>query len=183
MMFLFVVIAGLASTYCLTIASFAWEDVLFGLVVASGLVAVFRKALMPANLPSAGRVLHMAIYMPVLLWMLFVDIVKGTWQVAIYVLGIRKLDHPGIVRIPLGDHSRTGVGMVSLFLTISPGSFLVDIDWEERWMLVHYMDASQPARLRRDVERYYRLWEYDIEPPEDEVDSFSPDSEGSQPRA
>ncbi len=183
MMFLILVIAGLAATYCLTIASFAWEDVVFGLAVASGLVAIFRKALLPVSLPPSGRVLHMAVYTPVLLWMLFVDIVKGTWQVATYVLGIRKLDHPGIVRIPLGNHSRTGVGMVSLFLTISPGSFLVDIDWEERWMLVHYMDASQPARLRRDVERYYRLWEYDIEPPEDDIDSPEPHLEGSQPHA
>lgn len=183
MMFLIVAIAGLASTYCLTIASFAWQDMMLGVAVSTGLVAFFRKAIMPASLPTAGLVLHMAVYMPVLLWMLFVDIVKGTWQVAIYVLGIRTMDHPGIVRIPLGDHSRTGVGMVSLFITISPGSFLVDIDWEERWMLVHYMDASQPARLRRDVERYYRLWEYDIELPQDDVDSTEPRSEGSHPNA
>ncbi len=176
MMFLAVAVAGLAATYCLTIASFAWEDVTFGVAAAVGLVTIFRRAVMPASLPTAGRVLHMAVYMPVLLWMLFVDIVKGTWLVAIYVLGIRNLDHPGIVRIPLGDHSRTGVGMVSLFLTISPGSFLVDIDWEERWMLVHYIDASQPARLRREVERYYRLWEYDVEPPDDPDHDLEPDS-------
>ncbi len=165
MMFLIVVVTGLASTYCLTVASFAWEDMLFGLAISAVLVAIFRKAIMPAALPESGRVVHMIAYMPVLVWMLSIDILKGTWLVAKYVIGFQKLDHPGIVKIPLGNHSRTGVGMVSLFLTISPGSFLVDIDWEERWMLVHFIDASNPAKLRRDVERYYRLWEYDKHPP------------------
>jgi len=165
MMFLIAVVAGLTSIYCLTIASFVWEDVGFGCVVSIVLVAIFRKTLLPRNLPGPGRVVHMIVYMPVLIWMLLVDILKGTWQVAIYVVGVKRLDHPGIVKIPLGQHGRTGVGMVSLFLTISPGSFLVDIDWEERWMLVHFIDASNPARLRREVERYYRLWEYDTDLP------------------
>lgn len=176
MIFLIAVTIGLASTYCLTIASFAWEDVLVGLIVSCVLTATFRKSLLPATLPENGRVVHMIMFMPVLIWMLFLDIMKGTWQVATYVIGIEKLDHPGIVKLPLGHHSRTGVGMVSLFLTISPGSFLVDIDWDEGWMLVHFIDASNPAKLRREVERYYRLWEYDSHPPTD-LDRLN-DSEG-----
>jgi multisubunit Na+/H+ antiporter MnhE subunit len=169
MMFVVAVIAGLAATYCLTIASFAWQDVVFGVAVSTILIGLFRKAVFPERFPAAGQVVHMAIYLPVLIWMLFVDILKGTWLVLIYVVGFRQLDHPGIVKIPLGGHSRAGVGMVSLFLTISPGSFLVDIDWEGGFMLVHYIDASNPRKLSRDVERYYRLWEY--EPPEDSDDS------------
>ncbi len=176
MIFLIVVVAGLAATYCLTIASFSWENILIGLTVATMLVAIFRKAVLPAALPDGGRVIHMIAYMPVLIWMLSIDILKGTWLVAKYVIGFQALDHPGIVKIPLGNHSRTGVGMVALFLTISPGSFLVDIDWKERWMLVHFIDASNPAKLRREVERYYRLWEYDNYPPSD-VDGSS-DAEG-----
>lgn len=179
MIFLIVVVGCLTSTYCLTIASFAWEDMLFGLAVAAVLVGIFRKAIMPAMLPEGGQVVHMIAYMPVLVWMLSIDILKGTWIVARYVIGFQKLDHPGIVKISLGNHSRTGVGMVSLFLTISPGSFLVDIDWEERWMLVHFIDASNPAKLRRDVERYYRLWEYDHEPPADHDEQADLDGRSS----
>lgn len=177
MTFLFAVIAALASTYCLTIASFAWEDVLVGTVFSAGLVAVFRKMLLPATLPEAGHVLHIIVYLPVLLWMLLVDILKGTWLVAIYVTEIQKLDHPGIVKIPLGKHSRAGVGIVSLLLTLSPGSFLVDIDWEDSSMLVHFINASNPAQLRRSVEKYYRIWEYNVPfPPESE----SADSESGR---
>jgi multisubunit Na+/H+ antiporter MnhE subunit len=98
--------------------------------------------------------------------MRLVDIVKGTWLVASIVVGIRPLTHPGIVKIPLGNHSPAGVGIVGLLVTISPGSFMVDIDWDERVMLVHYMDARNPAQLRADVEKYYRLWEYGMHLPE-----------------
>lgn len=183
MIFLIAVIAGLASTYCLTIASFAWEDVLFGMLVATLLVAVFRRALFPAHLPETGYVVHIIAYMPVLIWMLLVDILKGTWLVAKYVVGFEQLDHPGIVKIPLGQHSRAGVGIVSLLLTISPGSFLVDIDWEDSSMLVHYIDASNPAQLRRDVEKYYRIWEYGAHLPRDPDDPAVTQPEGSLPDA
>ncbi|MEJ7902381.1 MAG: Na+/H+ antiporter subunit E [Thermomicrobiales bacterium] len=183
MIFLIAVTIGLASTYCLTIASFAWEDIVFGLIVAAGLVAIFRRALFPATLPEAGHVFHIVAYLPVLIWMLLIDILKGTWLVVKYVVGIEKLDHPGIVKIPLGGHSRTGVGIVSLLVTISPGSFVVDIDWEDSSMLVHYIDASNPAQLRRDVEKYYRIWEYGSHLPRDSDEDFVPESRGRTPNA
>lgn len=160
MIFIVTVIASLTSIYCLTLASFAWEDVVLGALVSAVLVAIFRKTLLPEILPDAGHVAHIVAYLPVLLWMLLIDILKGTWQVAIYVVGLKQLDHPGIVKIPLGQHSRAGVGIVSLLLTLSPGSFLVEIDWDDSSMLVHYIDASNPVQLRRDVEKYYRVWEY-----------------------
>jgi multisubunit Na+/H+ antiporter MnhE subunit len=170
MMFVVTVIAALTAVFCLTLASFAWQDMLTGVVLASGLVAMFGRFLFPRTLPSAEYVIHIVTYSPVFLWMLLVDIVKGTWLVASIVVGIRPLTHPGIVKIPLGNHSPAGVGIVGLLVTISPGSFMVDIDWDERVMLVHYMDASNPAQLRADVEKYYRLWEYGMHLPEpDEI--------------
>lgn len=160
MIFVGVVIAGLTAVFCLTLASFAWQDIVIGLALSAGMVLIFGKRLFPRPLPRAEYVVHIITYSPVFLWMLIVDVVKGTWQVAAIVVGLRPLSHPGIVKIPLGNHSPAGVGIVGLLVTISPGSFLVDIDWEERVMLVHFMDASNPRALRREVDKYYRLWEY-----------------------
>jgi multisubunit Na+/H+ antiporter MnhE subunit len=160
MIFILTVIAGLVAVFCLTLASFAWQDLAIGLVLATGMVALFAKTLFPQPLPRADYVAHIITYAPVFLWMLFVDVVKGTWQVASIVVGLRPLHHPGIVKIPLGNHSPAGVGIVGLLVTISPGSFMVDIDWEERVMLVHFIEASNPDKLVADVEKYYRLWEY-----------------------
>jgi len=160
MMYFAMVVTSLTAIYCLTLASFAWEDIVLGTILGGALVATYRKSIFPEAAPEAGYVLHIVLFMPRFLWMLLVDVIKGTWNVASYVIGVRKLDHPGIVKISLTSHSPAGVGMVGLLVTLSPGSFLVDIDWDDRSMLVHYIDASDPEKLRQDAERYYKLWEY-----------------------
>lgn len=170
MIYFLTIISCLTATYCLTLASFAWQDIVLGMAISSVLVGVYRKAIFPRSVPEAGYVLHVILFTPRFLGMLFVDVLKGTWLVALYVVGIRRLDHPGIVKIPLTNHSPAGVGMVGLLVTLSPGSFLVEIDWDDRSMLVHYIDASDPDRLRREAERYYRLWEYGSHVPRDSGD-------------
>jgi hypothetical protein len=56
---------------------------------------------------------------------------------------------------------------------------MVDIDWDERVMLVHVIDASDPDAVRKDAEKYYRLWEYGTYIPQPLKES---DEEGT-PRA
>lgn len=169
MIFLATLVAGLTAVFCLTVSSFAWENMVLGGLLATGLIALFRRQLLPRHLPSGEYVVHIIVYSPVFLWMLLVDVVKGTWLVASIVCGLRPLEHPGIVRVPLGNHTKTSVGIVGLLVTISPGSFLVDIDWDDHVMLVHFMDASNPAKCRADVEKYYQLWEYGTHVPGEET--------------
>jgi multisubunit Na+/H+ antiporter MnhE subunit len=167
MIFLLTVVAGLTATFCLALASFAWEDIVLGALLSSLLVAVFRRQVFPTPLPRNAQAIRVLVFIPQVLAMLVVDILKGTWLVTTFVVGLRKLEHPGIVKIPIGHHSLKGAGVVGFLVTISPGSFVVDIDWEGRSMLIHYMDASDPAQLRRDVEKYYRLWEHGARLPRD----------------
>jgi len=160
MMFRFLAVLCLTAVFALTLGDFALQNLALGLGMSAVLAGLYRDTLFPRSPSRSEFVLHIIINLPKLLAMLSWDILKGTWLVTTFVLGIRKLDHPGIVRIPLGNHSPPGVGVVGLFITMSPGSFLVDIIWDERYMLVHTIDASDPDQLRRDVERYYKLWEY-----------------------
>jgi multisubunit Na+/H+ antiporter MnhE subunit len=160
MIFSTVITLSLTLIYALALASFAPQDLMVGVLLSVGFVLIYRKTLFPESLPKGEYVLHILLFMPKFLGMLAWDIVKGTWQVTTFVIGLRELDHPGIVKIPLGNHSPPGTGIVGLFITLSPGSFLVDIDWEERVMLVHVIDASNPDTIREDAEKYYRLWEY-----------------------
>lgn len=159
MIFLLVIAMGLTLIYALALASFAPPDLAMGAMLSIGLMAIYRKTLFTVR-PSGEYVLHILLVLPKLIVMLVWDVVKGTWQVATFVIGLRTLDNPGVVRIPLGNHSGPGIGIVGLFITLSPGSFLVDIDWDERVMLVHVIDARNPDTTRADAEKYYRLWEY-----------------------
>ncbi len=160
MMFIILIIAALTCVFTFALADFSWQNFVFGAVLASVLVAVYLRRVFPWQVPKSEFVWHVVLRLPIFVWYLAVDILKGTWLVTTYVLGIRQLEHPGIVKIPFGEHSDDSVGLMGHLITVSPGSFLVDIDWDDRTMLVHYMDASDPAQLRADVEKYYRLWEY-----------------------
>jgi multicomponent Na+:H+ antiporter subunit E len=146
--------------FALTVASFSWQNLLLGFVLSAALTWIFRKQMIPRPLPSDDLAFHLLVYSPKLLWYLFVDIMKGTWLMILTTLGIRPLNKPGIVRIPLHTHSHYGVGPVGYFITLSPGSFMVDVDWDAGVMLVHVIDASDPDQVREDAEKYYRLWEY-----------------------
>ncbi len=160
MMFIVLIIAALSFVFTLALADFAWQNFVIGGVLASVLVLVYYRWIYPWRAPQSEFVWHLIVRIPLFIWYLVVDIFKGTWLVASYVLGIKQLEHPGIVKIPFGNHSDETVGLMGHLITISPGSFLVDIDWDDRTMLVHYIDASNPRQLRADVEKYYRLWEY-----------------------
>lgn len=160
MMFNVMVGAGLTLVFALALASLSWQNLLIGAVLSTVLLMVYRKRILPAYQPESEFVLHLLVRVPIFLWYLAGDILKGTWQVTVYVVGIRKLEHPGIVKVPFRHHSDSAVGFVGHLITVSPGSFVVDIDWDDRTMLVHYIDASDPDKLRESVEKYYRLWEY-----------------------
>jgi|GEM_PF-1660369 len=146
--------------FSLMTADFSGQNLMVGLVLSTVLLWVFRRQVIPRPLPRTDFSFHLLVYAPVLFWYLFIDILKGTWIVSLTTLGLRPLRKPGIVKFPIGAHSPYGVGPVGYFITLSPGSFMVDVDWENREMLVHVIDASDPDALRRDAEKYYRLWEF-----------------------
>jgi multicomponent Na+:H+ antiporter subunit E len=166
MILLLGILVSSVAVFGLIVTDFSWETMLVATVVVVGLMYVFRNQIVPKPLPPTGLATHIVIYSPVLFWYLFVDIMKGTYQIISITLGLRPLRKPGIVKLPIGNHSPAGVGPVGYFITLSPGSFLVGIDWEEQVMLVHVVDASDPDAVRKDAEKYYRLWEYGTYIPE-----------------
>lgn len=160
------IVLSSAAVFGLVVSDFSWENMLVAVTLSSVLLVIFRRHALPRSLPPNGLALHLVVYSPVLFWFLLIDILKGTYQIITITVGLRPLVQPGIVKIPIGNHSPTGVGPVGFFVTLSPGSFLVDIDWEEYVMLVHVIDATDPDAVRKDAEKYYRLWEYGTYIPE-----------------
>jgi multisubunit Na+/H+ antiporter MnhE subunit len=154
-----------AVTYALTLASFAWEDLAFGLALSTVVLAMFRNVLLPAPLPSSGRVLTGLLHVPAFLFAVMREIVTGTWQVATFVIGLRELEHPGIVRIPLGPRSPVSEALAGYVITVSPGTYLIDVDEETNEMLVHAMDASDPDAVRQHYEWLFERYERHVVPP------------------
>jgi multisubunit Na+/H+ antiporter MnhE subunit len=137
-------LAALTGVYLLALASVAPADVAAGVAVAAAALAVARRA--PGN-PRTGSLRSLPALVPFLAAIL-VDVARGTWEVALVVLGVRRLRAPGTVEIPIGERTELGTVVSTLASTLSPGEVLIDIDHERGVYLIHALDAGDPDALR-----------------------------------
>ena len=157
-------VVALTAIYAGALASFAPADLLFGALLSSALLFLFRPALAApqprAPARSLRRLLAFFPFAGVILW----DIVVGTWTVARIVVAPNPQNRPGVIAVPLGERTRVGVFISTLVLSLSPGSTLVAVDWERRLMLVHLLDIHDPDRARGDLQRFYERYQRHVFP-------------------
>ena len=154
----------LTLVYALVLASFAPWDLALGAAFSGALLYAFRGFVFggrPAPLPGLLR--RVIVFGPFAV-VAAREIAAGTWQVVLVTLRLQPLESPGIVKVPIGDRTPLGVVVSALVDTISPGSFVVDIDWEEGYMLIHTVDASDPEAFRRSWEEFYRRYQRKVFP-------------------
>jgi len=154
MIFLILMAACYTGVYLLMVASTAWQDIVTGLALSIVLTWIFRSVLLPQPLPSSRRMLRAVLALPRFLRLVIRDVFVGTWTVTQCVVGLRPIEHPGIISIDIGDSTPLSVGIASLSITFSPGSFLIGVDWDERTMFVHVVDASDWEKVHDDMKEY-----------------------------
>ena len=152
--------SALAAIYALVISSFDPMDLLMGFGFGLAILLGFHRfVFVDPPLPPGTLLRRTIAFFPFALAVTY-EIIVGTWAVALVVLGLRPLRSPGIVEVPIGSRTPLGVAVTGLAITLSPGSILVDVDWEEAAMLVHVIDASDPdaviAHIQRTYDRYQR---------------------------
>jgi multisubunit Na+/H+ antiporter MnhE subunit len=154
-MMLVLVVAVLTTVYVSALGSFTWQDVVLGIGLSGALVWAFRGVTVRHHLESNVWTLRTLAQSPRYIGRVFRDVVTGTWQVTTYVIGLKQLSHPGIIRIPYDEESRIRLGVALIAISLSPGSFVVDVNEEERFVLCHFIDISDPDRLRSEIHRKY----------------------------
>jgi multicomponent Na+:H+ antiporter subunit E len=154
----------LTLVYALVLASFRPLDLAIGAAVSGALFLAARGYLFGEEPDAGGSLLgRMAAFVPfaaVVVW----EVAVGTWEVALVTLHLRPLENPGIVAVPIGERSPTGVAVMALVMTLSPGEFLVEVDWEREVMLMHVIDASDPEEIRAFHERFYSRYQRKVFP-------------------
>lgn len=157
-------VAILTLIYALALASFDPWDLALGALASLALLLGLRAFLFggaPRPIERLGRRL---LAVPGFVWSVLRDITVGTWNVAAVTLGLRPLERPGIVALPFGERTPDGALLTAFAVTLSPGEFLVDIDWEERRLLFHALDASDPDAVRARLDDMYRRHQRDLLP-------------------
>ena len=159
------VVLLLTGVYTMTLASFHPLDLLFGAVASVAVLYAYRGFVFgeaegrPDPLPGLlGRCVAFFPFAMAIVW----DVVKGTWEVALVVLHLRPLVRPGIVKVPIGERTPTGVAVTALVTTLSPGALLVEAN--EEFMLLHVINASDPGAVRKDREDFYQRYQKKVFP-------------------
>ncbi|MGI8650890.1 MAG: Na+/H+ antiporter subunit E [Rubrobacter sp.] len=154
----------LTFVYCSVLSSFSGWDILLGAVFSGTILLVFRDFLFGGQPKPMPNLLSRLIYLPLFVAASAWDIVKGTFEVIFVVLHIKPLAKPGLVAVPIGERSRVGLAVSALQTTLSPGTYLVEVDHERGVWLVHALEASDPDAVRRDREEFYQKYQRKVFP-------------------
>ena len=147
---------ALTTLYLVILASVQPGDVLVGALLSAAIAAASEW--IPR--PPAHRLPPLAVRAaaaPALVGSALVSILRGTWHVALYALGRRAIERPGIVAVPIGPRTPAGVAAWAYLTALSPDEVVVDIDEARGVMLVHVLDAGDPRAIRaRHQDAYQR---------------------------
>jgi multicomponent Na+:H+ antiporter subunit E len=159
-----VAVLTLTGIYLLMLISLDPWDILTGLVISTMLVLAFRNSL-GLNVATRGpgpveRLRWLPPFVVRSTW----DVITGAMRVALMVLHLRPLAPRHFIEIPFDDDTPAGVALTTLLTTFSPGSVLIDIDWERRVALYHLLDDDDPDEIRRKYRELYDRYQRHVLP-------------------
>ncbi|MDQ3856309.1 MAG: Na+/H+ antiporter subunit E [Chloroflexota bacterium] len=158
-------IACLTLVYAFVLVSFHPWDLLVGALLSAAVLWTFRAFLFGGDAARArgGLLRRMLAFVPFCLAVAR-DVAIDGLHVALIVLHLHPLEHPGIVAIPIGERTPTGIAVSSLVTGLTPGSFLVDVDYDRGVMLFHMLDATDPDSIRARLQRFYERYQRHVFP-------------------
>jgi multicomponent Na+:H+ antiporter subunit E len=157
-------VALLTFVYALALGSFDPLDLLFGAGLSAALVIFSRGFVFGEGSGRGPSVLGRAAAFVPFAFVVFREILRGTWDVSLVTLHLRPLKQPGIVAVPIGDRTPSGLSAWAVVMGLPPGSFFVDIDRERQVALIHVLDAGDPEAFRREQEDFYRRYQSKVFP-------------------
>jgi multicomponent Na+:H+ antiporter subunit E len=123
-----------------------WQHLLIGCLV-SVLVAILIGDMFvqrPHVFTHPSRYLWFVYYVPFFLWECF----KANVDVA-YRVGHPDMPiHPGIVKVKTSLKSETGLTFLANSITLTPGTMTVDIDKENGYLYVHWIEVKDKETER-----------------------------------
>jgi multicomponent Na+:H+ antiporter subunit E len=158
----------LTLVYALALGSFRPWDLLFGAGLSTVLLFASRRFVFggAASRPGGrgltlpGRVVAFVPFAAAV----FREILVGTWEVTLVTLRLRPLVRPGIVAVPIGERTPTGVAVWAVVTGLPPGSFFADVDRERGVVLIHVLDARDPEAYREQQEDFYGRYQSKVFP-------------------
>ncbi|MCA9879101.1 MAG: Na+/H+ antiporter subunit E [Thermomicrobiales bacterium] len=154
----------LAAIYCLALASADAWDIALGLALGFLVLRGFRAFIFPEPSPAASNVLMSLVHVPRLILAVFVEIVRGTVNVARAVLSPQAPASDGFVSIPVGARSARGVDFSGFLNTLSPGSVYIGLDTDANSWVIHALEAEDSQQVTADAQAFYEKYQRSVLP-------------------
>ncbi|NNJ10748.1 Na+/H+ antiporter subunit E [Chloroflexales bacterium ZM16-3] len=150
----------LAIVWMVLQTSFTWPDFVVGMAVGFAIIGVSEPALRPQHPDlSVGRARTSYVSLTLraisLVSFMIVAIIKSNLDVARIVLNPRHVFRPGIVGVPLDVQSDSGITLLAIMVTITPGTVALDVSSDRHTMYIHAIDVRDAAALRDEIKNEF----------------------------
>lgn len=122
-----------------------------------GLGFVFGYVLLWFLQPLIGRSVYFNKMLQIIRFLLFFvkELVVANLRVAWHVITPSSFFKPGIIAVPLEEMTDLEATLLANVLTLTPGSFSVDISADRKALYVHVMDVDDPDKVRQELKDQY----------------------------
>lgn len=138
-----VIALALVANWCALWQSVSFANVVSGSVIA--LLIVFSD--IGTSAEGSFRVLPLAKF----LWAVFVDLAKSTFSVALLILHRNGQTSEGIIRVQVNPDARDHLLLLSVAITLTPGTAVVDTDKDSCSLYLHLINVDQRAETEAHV--------------------------------
>ncbi|OJU69978.1 MAG: Na+/H+ antiporter subunit E [Rhizobiales bacterium 63-7] len=143
-------------TVALTVMWMSLNSFSFGHLVLGLAIAWVASAAMAALRPEKPRIRRPLALIRLLASVIFRDIVLSNIAVARIILGVpRHARRPGFMTIPLEMTSQTGLALLAVLLTGTPGTSWLEYNSNEGTLLIHVLDLDDEEALRDLIKNRY----------------------------
>lgn len=91
------------------------------------------------------------------------EALRSGWSTALAIVFPRRRVHPGFARLGYGELEESGMALLALLVTLTPGTTCVAVDTERRELVLHLLDSRQAestlADIRRDFLAPLQAWQ------------------------
>jgi len=144
-----VMIIALTAMWCGLWQTVSWANIASGVALS---VAILSSGV---STPATGKIRIDKLLQ--LLWIVFVDLVRSTFGLAKEIATPNDSTNEAIVAMHIPPEGRRHFLFLTIAITVTPGTAVVDADPDTGELYVHLLYADQQAEVTAHVENLTRL--------------------------
>jgi multicomponent Na+:H+ antiporter subunit E len=142
----FAINVALAAAWAALTGDFSLVNLLIGFAIGSAALYATRP-LYPGTERYFTRSTSILKLILFFLWELMVGALSVVWD----VLTPQHKSRPGIISVPLEDHSEMALLVLTNYISLTPGTLSLDVSEDCRTLYIHAMFGDDPEAIRASI--------------------------------